>query len=73
MLITDQSMPDLSGVEMAIEFLKIRPDMPIILCTGYSSKISAEEAEGIGIKGFMMKPLHRKLLAATIRKILDEK
>ena len=73
MLITDQSMPDLSGVEMAIEFLKIRPDIPIILCTGYSSKISAEEAKKIGIKEFMMKPLHRKLLAATIRKILDEK
>ena len=73
MLITDQSMPDLSGVEMAIEFLKIRPDIPIILCTGYSSKISAEEAKKIGIKEFMMKPLHRRQLAATIRKILDEK
>jgi PAS domain S-box-containing protein len=73
MLITDQSMPNLSGVEMAIEFLKIRPDIPIILCTGYSSKTSAEEAKDIGIREFMMKPLDRKLLAATIRKVLDEK
>ena len=73
LLITDQSMPDLTGVEMAIEFLKIRPNMPIILCTGYSNKIAPKEAKEIGIKEFMMKPLHKRLLAATIRKVFDEK
>jgi two-component system, cell cycle sensor histidine kinase and response regulator CckA len=52
--------------------MKIRPDIPIILCTGYSKKISNETASEIGIKAFAYKPMVKAELAKTIRKILDE-
>jgi response regulator RpfG family c-di-GMP phosphodiesterase len=47
--------------------------MPIILCTGYSDQISENKAKSLGIKGFALKPLTRKDIAALIRKVLDEK
>ena len=51
--------------------LRIRPEMPIILCTGYSSLISEEKARSFGIKGFALKPLAKKDIALLIRKVLD--
>jgi len=72
LVITDQSMPNMSGSELSAELLKIRPDIPIILCTGFSKKISEEKAKGIGIKEFCTKPLDRKGLAHVVRKVLDE-
>jgi CheY-like chemotaxis protein len=71
MVITDQTMPGITGVELSRRILQLRPDMPIILCTGYSSLISEEQAKALGIKGFAMKPLARKNVADLIRKILD--
>ena len=56
---------------LARRMLQIRPDLPIILCTGYSCQISEEKAKSYGIKGFAMKPLTRKDIAALVRKILD--
>jgi CheY-like chemotaxis protein len=71
LIITDQTMPLLTGAEMAMEMLKIRPDQPIILCTGYSRVITAKEAEALGIRAFLMKPVSRKDLARIVRTVLD--
>ena len=71
LVITDMTMPNLTGDKLAIEMMKIRRDIPIILCTGYSKKISDETASGIGIKAFAYKPMVRADLASTVRKVLD--
>ena len=70
LVLTDQTMPDMSGAELAVELLKIRPEIPIILCTGYSTKISDERAKEIGIVDYFMKPLDTNKLALIIRKAL---
>ncbi len=72
LVITDQTMPDMTGVEVAREMLSIRPDLPIILATGFSHIVDAKSAQTEGIKGFVMKPLTRREIAKTIRKVLDE-
>ncbi|MCP4338000.1 MAG: PAS domain S-box protein [Desulfobulbaceae bacterium] len=71
LVITDQTMPNMSGGELAIELLKSRPDIPIILCTGYSKKISKEEAKKFGVREYLLKPLERKQLAKVIREVLE--
>ena len=71
LVVTDQTMPGMTGIDLARRMMQIRPDMPIILCTGYSGQVSKEKAMSLGIKGFAMKPLARKDIAALIRKILD--
>jgi PAS domain S-box-containing protein len=73
LVITDQTMPEMAGFDLARRILQIRPGMPIILCTGYSNQISEEKAKSFGIKGFAMKPLARRDIAGLIRKILDER
>ena len=70
LVITDQTMPGMTGVDLAQRMLKIRPDLPIILCTGHSNLISEEKARSVGIKGFALKPLTRKDIAEIIRKVL---
>lgn len=72
LVITDQTMPCMTGAELAQKILKIRPEMPVILCTGYSNLIDKQSAKAIGIKGFTLKPLRKKSLAKLIRKVLDE-
>jgi len=72
LLITDMTMPNMTGDKLAIELIKIRPDIPVILCTGYSKKISDETASEIGIKAFVYKPVVKADLAKTVRKVLDE-
>ena len=72
-IVTDMSMPNFTGAQLAVEALKIRPDIPIILCTGFSEFIDANLAKTIGIKEFLMKPVNKQTLAAAIRKVLDEK
>ena len=52
--------------------MAIRPGIPIVLCTGYSDKLSAEDANDLGIKEFLMKPIVMKELAGIVRKVLDE-
>ncbi len=71
LVITDQTMPGMTGSDLARRILQIRPELPIILCTGFSSLISEEKARIYGIKGFAMKPLAKKDLASLIRKLLD--
>ncbi len=72
-IITDQTMPKMTGAQMAKEFMAIRPDIPIILCTGFSDVISEEEAKAIGIKEFIMKPIVISDIACKVRNILDNR
>jgi len=72
LVITDQTMPNLTGIALAEEITKIRSDIPIILCTGFSKTMSRKKLQSIGIKEFVMKPVVHKELAATIRRVLDE-
>ena len=72
LVITDMTMPQMTGDLLAIEMKKIRPDIPVILCTGYSKRISDEIARAIGIGAFLMKPVVKLKMARTVRKVLDE-
>ena len=72
MVITDMSMPHLTGEELSKRLMRIRPDIPILLCTGYSDRIDAANAYAMGIKKFLIKPLEMANLARTIREVLDE-
>ena len=72
LVITDMTMPNMTGDRLAIELMKIRPDIPVILCTGYSKRISEESASEMGIKAFAYKPVVKADLAKTVRKVLDD-
>jgi PAS domain S-box-containing protein len=71
LVITDQTMPHMTGMQLAQEFRHLRPDIPIILCTGYSEKVSAGNIKAAGINDLLMKPIVMRNLAETIRKVLD--
>jgi FixJ family two-component response regulator len=66
------TMPNLTGDKLSVEMMRIRPDIPIIICTGYSNRISKEIAEKIGIKAFIHKPIAKAEMAKTVRNVLDE-
>ncbi len=72
LIITDQTMPNLTGAELAQKIMKIKPNMPIILCTGYSSVLTEEYALAIGIKKYARKPVNRTMLAQLVRQVLDK-
>jgi len=72
LVITDMTLPQMSGDALAQELMKIRPDLPVILCTGFSENITKEKAETMGIKVFLMKPLLKEEMAHAIRRVLDE-
>jgi signal transduction histidine kinase len=72
LVLTDYTMPNITGESLAKEMLKIKPDIPIILCTGYSSKIDSDKARVAGIKAFAMKPLRPSKLSLLVRKVLDK-
>ena len=71
LVITDMTMPKMTGAELAKKIRLIRYDIPIILCTGYSGKISRERAWEIGIRELVHKPMAIRELAQTVRKVLD--
>jgi PAS domain S-box-containing protein len=73
LVITDQTMPDMTGLTLARKMLEVRAGLPIILSTGYSETVSAEKAKEVGIREFVMKPVVRKELAQTVRRVLDER
>lgn len=66
LIVTDQVMPGLTGVEIAQSILQLRPDLPILLITGYSEKISAENAKSFGLSGFFPKPINENLFLDKI-------
>ena len=71
LVVTDQTMPGMTGVELAKEILALRPDMPVILCTGFSHLVDEKSARAAGIKAFVMKPLTKQEIAKAIRKALS--
>lgn len=71
-VITDYTMPGLTGEELSRELIKIRPDIPIIMSTGFSEQIDEGTAKGFGIKKFIMKPVSISQMAHAIREVLDE-
>ncbi len=71
LIITDQTMPKMTGAELAQKMLKIRPDIPIILATGFSELVSKERSKALGISEFIMKPLFSDEIADLVRRVLD--
>ena len=71
LVITDMTMPHMTGDVLAAELIAIRADIPIILCTGYSERVTEKDVLAAGIKGFIMKPVVMEELARLIRKVLE--
>jgi len=71
LVLTDMTMPNMTGDKLAGEMLRIRPNIPIILCTGFSEQMTEEKAKKVGIRGFVMKPIVMREIAQIIREILD--
>jgi CheY-like chemotaxis protein len=72
LVITDMTMPNMTGVELTSKLLEIRPDIPIIICTGFSTIIDKNRAKAVGIREYVMKPIIKDEIARTIRKVFDE-
>jgi len=71
LLITDMTMPQLNGMELAQKALALRRDLPLLLCTGYSEQLSREQAEAMGVRAYLLKPVSVRMLAQTVREVLD--
>jgi DNA-binding NtrC family response regulator len=72
LVITGQTMPRLTGEALVAEIRCIRPQMPIILCTGFSHTMTAEQATALGINAFVMKPLAIREFSLIIRQVLEQ-
>ena len=66
-------MPKMTGIELALRLLKVRPDLPIILASGYNELITPDEAREMGVRELMMKPVVSGELAQTVRRVLNRK
>ncbi|MEM5786075.1 MAG: ATP-binding protein [Syntrophobacteraceae bacterium] len=73
LVITDMTMPNMTGDRLALELMKIRADIPIVVCTGYSERITDDQAKAMGIRAFVMKPVLMAKLARAVREVLDRK
>jgi CheY-like chemotaxis protein len=72
LVITDMAMPKMTGAVLARKIMDIRPDIPIIICTGFSERMNRDQASELGIRAFLQKPLGMKDLSLTLRRVLDE-
>ncbi|MGA1870378.1 MAG: ATP-binding protein [bacterium] len=72
LVITDQTMPSMTGAVLAKKLMTIKPDIPIILCTGYNESVIEEDIKAMGIREYFMKPIIKNEIAETIRKVLDK-
>ena len=72
LVITDYTMPHMTGAVLARELRGLRPDIPIVLCTGFSHTMNAQKAQALGINAFLMKPLVMRDLALTIQGVLAQ-
>jgi CheY-like chemotaxis protein len=70
-VITDLTMPKMTGTRLAREILKTRPDIPVILCTGYSEKLDLSTAKERGFAELLRKPIDAQVLATVLRQVLD--
>jgi PAS domain S-box-containing protein len=73
LVITDMTMPNMTGIELIQEIMRIRPCIPVILCTGFSEAITPEKAKALGLRAFIMKPIIKNQIASAIRQVLDKK
>jgi PAS domain S-box-containing protein len=73
LVITDQVMPDLTGMALAGKILEVRRDIPVILFTGYSETVSPEQAEASGVSAYVMKPVTKHEVAQTVRRVLERR
>ena len=73
LVLTDMTMPKMTGLELTKQLLATRPEIPIVLCTGFSELITKEQAIALGIQAFLTKPILRTELSKTIRNLLDNK
>ncbi len=73
LVVTDMTMPKLTGAELAQKIMGIKPELPIVLCTGFSESINDKKAKELGIRAFIMKPVVMNDLATTVRRLLDER
>ena len=73
LVITDMTMPKMTGDQLAKRMMDIKPQIPVILCTGFNEAISEEKALAMGIDKFIMKPVVKDELANTIRTVLDDR
>jgi YesN/AraC family two-component response regulator len=71
-VITDMTMPNMTGENLAKEFIQIEPDIPVILCTGFSAGINEDKARTMGIQALVYKPILKRDLAETIREVLHK-
>jgi len=71
LVLTDLTMPNMTGEKLAAEIHRIRPGIPVILMSGYASRLSQQEAQALGIEAVLMKPVNGLTLAKTIRSVLD--
>ena len=72
LVLTDMTMPEMTGADLAREVLAVRHTTPIVICTGYSELINQKKARDMGISDYVMKPVNAKNLALTIRNALDK-
>jgi len=73
LIITDQTMPEMTGLELVEQLIQIRPDIPVILCTGYTEMIAEDSAASLGIGAYVMKPVRISDISVKIRKLLEQK
>lgn len=73
LVITDMAMPKMTGEQLTNELISIRPDIPVIICTGFSKRIDDAKAAAMGASGFLMKPVIKSEMAEMIRKVLGDK
>jgi len=71
LVITDMSMPKMSGADLAQRLLSVRPDLPILLCSGFSETFDAQKAADVGIREFLVKPVSKADLAAAVARCLE--
>jgi PAS domain S-box-containing protein len=72
LVITDMTMPNMTGDRLARELGAIKPGIPVIICTGFSTQIDEKSAQAMGANGFLMKPVAKSQIARMVRKVLDE-
>jgi len=72
LVLTDLTMPGMTGIQLARELIKTAPEVPIVICTGFNEGINREHLRNLGMQGFIMKPYSSEKLGSAIREVLDE-
>uniref|UniRef100_UPI0040579BE9 MASE3 domain-containing protein n=1 Tax=Candidatus Electrothrix sp. TaxID=2170559 RepID=UPI0040579BE9 len=72
LLVSDMTMPRMTGIDLTQKVLALCPDLPVIICTGFSELIDEEKAQKVGARALLMKPLTKKELACAVRQVLDQ-